>query len=59
MKPEPQSEKYKRFETLLGAVLGIPKAEITRRTKEDKCEKRTPKLATHPAAKIAARTSEE
>jgi hypothetical protein len=45
MKPKPQSEEYKRFETLLGDVLSVPKAEITRRIAEDKREKRTPKSA--------------
>jgi hypothetical protein len=45
MKPKPQSEEYRRFETLLGEVLSVPKAEITRRIEEDKREKRTPKSA--------------
>jgi hypothetical protein len=45
MKTKPRSEEYKRFETLLGAVLSVPKAEITRRIEEDKREKRTPRSA--------------
>ena len=59
MKPKPQSEEYKRFETLLGTVLSVPKAEILRRIEADKREKRFPKPAIPPAAKIAARTPEE
>jgi hypothetical protein len=43
MKTKPQSEEYKRFETLLGDVLSVPKAEITRRIEEDRRGKRTPK----------------
>jgi hypothetical protein len=50
MKTKPQSEEYKRFETLLGAVLSVPKAEITRRIAEDKREKRTPKAASRVPA---------
>lgn len=44
-KPKPQSEEYKRFETLLGVVLSVPKAEITRRIEDEKREKRTSKSA--------------
>jgi hypothetical protein len=45
MKTKPQSEEYAKFESLLGQVLSVPKAEITRRIEEDKREKRTPKSA--------------
>jgi hypothetical protein len=45
VKATPQSEEYRRFETLLGEVISVPKAEITRRIEEDKREKRTPKSA--------------
>jgi hypothetical protein len=45
MKTKPQSEEYARFENLLGVVLSVPKAEITRRIAEDKREKRMPKSA--------------
>jgi hypothetical protein len=45
MKSKPQSEEYARFENLLGEVLSVSKAEITRRIEEDKREKRKPKSA--------------
>jgi hypothetical protein len=43
MKPKPTSPEYKAFESLLGQVLTVSKAEIDRRIEEDKREKRTPK----------------
>jgi len=45
MKPKPQSAEYKAFESLLGQVLTVSKAELNRRIEEDKREKRTPKSA--------------
>ncbi len=36
MKTKPTSPEYKAFENLLGKVLTVPKAEITRRIEEDK-----------------------
>jgi hypothetical protein len=45
VKTKPQSEEYARFENLLGEVLSVSKAEITRRIEEDKREKRKPKSA--------------
>ena len=50
MKAKPQSEEYKRFEALLGQVLSVPKAEVTRRIEEDKREKRKPKSASRASA---------
>jgi hypothetical protein len=52
MKTKPQSEEYKRFETLLGDVLKVPKAEIVRRIEKDKREKRTPKTAASRASGV-------
>jgi hypothetical protein len=40
MKTKPQSEEYRRFETLLGKVLTVSKAELNEHLK---AEKRTPK----------------
>jgi hypothetical protein len=45
MKTKPQSEEYARFESLLGKVLTVSKAELKERIEEDKREKRTPKSA--------------
>jgi hypothetical protein len=42
---KPQSEEYARFESLLGQVLTVSKAELNKRIEEDKREKRTPKSA--------------
>lgn len=47
MKPKPQSAEYEAFENLLGKVLSVPKAEITRRIEEDKRE-RQPKIKRFP-----------
>jgi hypothetical protein len=55
MKTKPQSEEYKRFETLLGDVLSVPKAEITRRIEEDRRGKRSPKSASRDSAASAER----
>jgi hypothetical protein len=45
MKSKPQSEEYQRFETLLGQVLKVSKAELNERLETEKREKRTPKRA--------------
>ena len=42
MKSKPQSDEYKAFEGMLGTVLSVPKAEITRRIKEDRQKKDLP-----------------
>ena len=42
MKTKPQSEEYKAFETLLGRVLRVSKAELNRRIE---AEKRKPKAS--------------
>jgi hypothetical protein len=43
MNQKPQSAEYKAFESLLGQVLSVSKAEINRRIAEEKSEKRTPR----------------
>ena len=50
VKQKPQSEEYARFENLLGQVLSVSKAEITRRIEEGKREKRKPKSASRVSA---------
>jgi hypothetical protein len=55
MKTTPQSEEYARFENLLGEVLKVSKAEITRRIEEDKREKRTPKASSRVSAEPSSR----
>ncbi len=55
MKTKPTSSEYKAFENLLGRVLSVPKAEITRRIEEDKREKRTSRSASPaPAPMVPA-----
>ncbi|MGD0292945.1 MAG: hypothetical protein ABSB30_03750 [Terracidiphilus sp.] len=56
MKPKPQSAEYKAFESLLGQVLTVSKAELNRRIEEDKREKRTPKSASRVSAAQAKQT---
>jgi hypothetical protein len=51
MKTKPTSPEYKAFENLLGRVLSVPKAEITRRIEEDKRRKRETKS---PAFRVPA-----
>jgi hypothetical protein len=36
MKPRPQSDEYKAFESLLGKVLRVSKAELQRRLEAEK-----------------------
>jgi hypothetical protein len=43
MKTKPQSEEYRAFETILGKVLTVSKAELNLRIEEEKREKRKPK----------------
>jgi hypothetical protein len=45
MKSKPQSEEYKRFESLLSGVLTVSKAELKERLETAKREKQTPKSA--------------
>ena len=40
-KPKPQSEEYKAFESLLGKVLSVSKAEISQRIEQEKRQKRS------------------
>jgi hypothetical protein len=48
MKPKPQSEEYRAFESLLGEVLKVSKSEIQSRIEQ---EKRKPKArASHAVA---------
>jgi hypothetical protein len=49
MKTKPQTPEYKAFENLLGQVLSVPKAEITRRIEDDKREKQASKSRVYPA----------
>jgi hypothetical protein len=46
MKAKPQSDEYKAFESLLGKVLTVSKAELQTRLDEEKREKQT-KAASH------------
>jgi hypothetical protein len=55
MKSKPKSEEYAKFESLLGQVLSVPKAEITRRIEEDKRGKRTPKSASRASGESSSR----
>lgn len=41
MKPKPQSDEYKAFESLLGSVLKVSKAELNERLDEEKREKQS------------------
>jgi hypothetical protein len=41
MKPKPQSEEYRAFESLLGSVLKVSKAELNQRLEQEKREKQT------------------
>ncbi len=41
MKPKPQSDEYKAFETLLGKVLSVSKKELNERLKKGEQEKHT------------------
>jgi hypothetical protein len=51
MKTKPQSEEYRAFESLLGKVLKVSKAELQQRIAEEKREKRKPRgRASHAAA---------
>jgi hypothetical protein len=43
MNQKPQSAEYKAFENLLGQVLTVSKAELSRRIAQEKSEKRTPR----------------
>jgi hypothetical protein len=45
MKNKPRPEEHAGFENLLGEVIGVSKAEITRRIEEDKRKKRTSKAS--------------
>jgi len=42
MKPKPQSDEYKAFETMLGKVLTVTKTELNQRLEKEKQEKKTP-----------------
>ena len=53
MKTKPTSPEYKAFENMLGTVLSVPKAEITRRIEEDK---RAPKSSS-PASAVPTKPS--
>ena len=50
MKSKPQSEEYQRFETLLGKVLSVSKAELDARLEAQKREKRASKASASRAA---------
>jgi len=39
MRPKPQSDEYKAFESLLGKVLSVSKSELQQRLDEEKREK--------------------
>jgi hypothetical protein len=56
IKGKPQSAEYKAFENLLGSVLSVSKAELTRRIKQENNEKRTPKSASRVSAVPAKQT---
>ena len=43
MDPKPKSEEYRAFESLLGKVLTVSKAELNKRIAEQKREKHKPK----------------
>jgi hypothetical protein len=45
MKPKPQSDEYKAFETVLGKVLTVSKTELNERLKKAEHEKHIPKTA--------------
>jgi len=45
MKSKPQSEEYRRFETLLGRVLSVSKADLKREEADSKKEKRPARVA--------------
>jgi hypothetical protein len=55
MKAKPQSEEYRAFESLLGRVLSVSKAELTERLKEAKREKRHPKSASRASDEPSSR----
>jgi hypothetical protein len=42
MKPKPQSDEYRAFESVLGKVLTVTKAELNQRLEKEKIEKKTP-----------------
>jgi len=56
MRAKPQSEEYERFEGLLGKVLAVPKAEISRRIEEDRRD--NPKSSSHVAASQTKRADQ-
>ena len=45
MKTKPTSPEYKAFENLLGSVLSVSKAELSKRIQDEKREKLKPKSA--------------
>jgi hypothetical protein len=55
MKPKPQSEEYKSFESLLGKVLSVSKADLNQQIKADKQEKRIPKSASRVSGDESSR----
>ena len=50
MKDKPPSPEYKAFENLLGSVLSVSKVEINRRIKQEKREKRSPRVVSRVSA---------
>jgi hypothetical protein len=47
---KPKSAEYKAFENLLGQVLTVSKAELSRRIEQEKSEKRTPRYSSRVSA---------
>jgi len=55
MKAKPQSEEYRKFESLLGRVLTVSKAELNNRLDAEKREKRSPKASASRAPGVSSR----